>query len=937
MEAVATAAATSLVEWMVPKLFDSLLAKHELRKSLKIDINYIKNEFAMISAVIHNDDRCSGCRGGREDVNMVWINMVRELAHAIEDCIDRFMHRVRADQDTGRVRQAFHRAKTMKARNKFAAEIRQLKKRSEDVFKLRDSYNNASSSTSSPRQSLSSQQTDTPTAIEDDEDGTHSEASIAVPVGMDTPRDELLDLIQQEQKLKVITIVGFHGMGKTLLANHVYKAIESKSEYEARAWVPPRKLGGSGAAADVLKEILWQLGHLPLPTSGGLTQLKASIKKCIGTKRFFIVIDDLRTVAYWHDMKKAFMGLSGRFLVTTAIQHVANTCSSSVVRDHVYTMATLSDQHSRQLFFNEAFQDDEPPLDAEELGSAALKKCDGLPLALVTTARFFQSAGNPTPMKWAKLCADLGTYLESDELFARMRRVLVQSYTSLDSQVARIFLLYLGTYPSGRPIKKKRLLRRWLSEGLSPGDNACSALNTAIINFNKLVDRSIIQPMDASGNSTEVKTCHTHGMMLEFVLRKSMSDNFVTVLYNGQSNPSIPSNIRRLALHHARPREVQGLTLVRSLTILGEAHPSVLDFSKYELLRVLDLEECVVSLGDGHLKLICTKLLLLRYLCLGAAVIATALPKEISKLQVLDTLDVRNTAIEILQTQVLELPCLVHLFGKFKLKQDVGGRTMSKLQTWLSVKSKLETLAGFVLGNSKSQEFAQLMYNMNDLTKVKILCESTADTSSSSHLSKAIKGFIERSTDSTGTPSLSLNFEDELTQDMLNFSLDKGKNHCCYLASLKLQGSKICSLPSFVAFLGGLTKLGLSSPQLSLSQDFLATLSKVPGLAHLKLVATSLGRLVITKGTLKSLVRLSILVKSMIGQLEIQEGALPRLRSMQLLCKDLAGSISGTSAVHSLGHLDEIALHRDVGDETKNEWKEAAKNLPGRRPKILFL
>ncbi|KAF7105565.1 hypothetical protein CFC21_106357 [Triticum aestivum] len=937
MEAVATAAATSLVEWMVPKLFDSLLAKHELRKSLKIDINYIKNEFAMISAVIHDDDRRSGCCGGREDVNMVWINMVRELAHAIEDCIDRFMHRVRADQDTGRVRQAFHRAKTMKARNKFAAEIQQLKKRSEDVFKLRDSYNNASSSTSSPRQSLSSQQTDTPTAIEDDEDGTHSEASIAVPVGMDTPRDELLDLIQQEQKLKVITIVGFHGMGKTLLANHVYKAIESKSEYEARAWLPPRKLGGSGAAADVLKEILWQLGHLPLPTSGGLTQLKASIKKCIGTKRFFIVIDDLQTVAYWHDMKKAFMGLSGRFLVTTAIQHVANTCSSSVVCDHVYTMATLSDQHSRQLFFNEAFQDDEPPLDAEELGSAALKKCDGLPLALVTTARFFQSAGNPTPMKWAKLCADLGTHLESDELFARMRRVLVQSYTSLGSQVARIFLLYLGTYPSGRPIKKKRLLRRWLSEGLSPGDNACSALNTAIINFNKLVDRSIIQPMDASGNSTEVKTCHTHGMMREFVLRKSMSDNFVTVLYNGQSNPSIPSNIRRLALHHARPREVQGLTLVRSLTILGEAHPSVLDFSKYELLRVLDLEECVVSLGDGHLKLICTKLLLLRYLCLGAAVIATSLPKEISKLQVLDTLDVRNTPIEILQTQVLELPCLVHLFGKFKLKQDVGGWRMSKLQAWLSMKSKLETLAGFVLENSKSQEFAQLMYNMNDLTKVKILCESTADTSSSSHLSKAIKGFIERSTDSTGTPSLSLNFEDELTQDMLNFSLDKGKNHCCYLASLKLQGSKICSLPSFVAFLGGLTKLGLSSPQLSLSQDFLATLSKVPGLAHLKLVATSLGRLVITKGTLKSLVRLSILVKSMIGQLEIQEGALPRLRSMQLLCKDLAGSISGTSAVHSLGHLDEIALHRDVGDETKNEWKEAAKNLPGRRPKILFL
>ncbi|VAI00425.1 unnamed protein product [Triticum turgidum subsp. durum] len=772
MEAVATAAATSVVEWMVPKLFDSLLAKHKLRKSLEIDINYIKNEFAMISAVIQDDDLRNGCRGGREDVNMVWINMVRELAHAIEDCIDRFMHRVTANPDTGKRCQAVHRVKTVKARNKFAAEIQLLKKSSEEVFKLRDTYSNTSSSTSSPRWSLSSEQTDTPTAIEDDDDGTQSAASIPVPVGMDGPRNELLDLIQQEQQLKVITIVGFHGMGKTLLAYHVYKAIES--QYEARAWVPPRKIGGNWEAADVLKEILGQLGHLPLPVSGSLAQLKASIKECIGTKRFFIVVDDLQKKTHWHAIKAAFMGLS-------------------------------------------AFQDDDLPPDAEELGTEALKKCDGLPLALVATARFLQSTGNPTPREWARLCADLGTHLETDEQFARMRRVLVQSYTSLDTQVARTFLLYLGTYPSGRPIKKSSLLRRWLAEGLSPVDNTCSDVDAAISNFDKLVDRSIIQPMDASSNSTEVKTCHTHGMMLEFVLRKSMSDNFVTVLYDGQSTPRLHNNIRRLALHHARPREVQGLTLVRSLTILGEAHPSVQDFSKYELLRVLDLEECVVPLEDGHLKLICRKLLLLRYLCLGKAVIATVLPKEISKLQLLDTLDVRNTPIEILPTQVLELPCLVHLFGKFKLKQGVGDRRMSKLQTWLSMKSKLETLAGFVVDNSKSQDFAQLMNNMKALTKVKIWCESTPNTSSSSHLSKAIKGIIERSTLFIGTPSLSLNFEGELTQDMLNFSLEKGKHSC----SLKLQGRKICSLPPFVALLGRLTKLGLSSPQLSLSQDLL--------------------------------------------------------------------------------------------------------------------
>ncbi|KAF7046785.1 hypothetical protein CFC21_055788 [Triticum aestivum] len=679
MEAVAAAAATSFVEWMVPKLFDFLHANHELRKNLKNDIIYIKHEFAMISAVIKDDDSRGGCRSSSEQVHTEWINIVRELAHAIEDCIDRFMHSVTmADSEKGRLSRALHRVKTAKTRGKFAAEIRTLKNRSEDASKLREKYCNNSSSSSSPRWSLSSEQTDAPTAVQDDDDDIHSSASIAVPVGIDGPRGELMDLIQQEQQLKVITIVGFHGMGKTLLANHLYNSKAIESQYEVRAWVQ----GGRRTAADVLKEILKQLGHLPLPTNGSLTLtlLHASIRECIGNKRFFIVIDDLRTTAYWHNMKAAFVGLNGRFLVTTVIQPVANICRSSSVNDHVYTMATLTDQDSRILFFKEAFQDDEQPQHVDDLGYAALKKCDGLPLALVTTARFLKSAGNPTPMIRAKLCANLGTHMESDDLFARMRRVLVQSYTSLDSQVARTFLLYLSTYPSGRPIKKSSLLRRWLAEGLSPGDNTYSDVDAAISNFNKLVDWSIIQPMEASGNNTEVKTCHTHGMMLEFVLRKSMSDNFVTVLYDGQSTSRLPNNIRRLALHHARPREVPGLTLVRSLTILGEAHPSVLDFSKYELLRVLDLEKCVVPLEDGHLKLICRKLLLLRYLCLGAAVIATVLPKEIRKLQLLDTLDVSKTKIEILPTQVMELPRLVHLFGKFKLKKDLGDWRMSKLQ-----------------------------------------------------------------------------------------------------------------------------------------------------------------------------------------------------------------------------------------------------------------
>jgi hypothetical protein len=350
-----------------------------------------------------------------------------------------------------------------------------------------------------------------------------------------------------------------------------------------------------------------------------------------------------------------------------------------------------------------------------------------------------------------------------------------------------------------------------------------------------------------------------------------------------------------------------------------------LDFSKYELLRVLDLEECGNHLEDKHLKKICSNLLLLRYLSLRGAATITVCPKEIKKLRYLETLDVRRTKIDILPKEVMELPCLVHLFGKFKL-EDVG-RRMGKLQTSLLEKSKLETVSGFIV--DKSQEFLQLMDQMEHLTRVKIWCESTAGTSSNlSHLSEAIKGFIEKDTGLKGSRSLSLNFSGQ-PQDLMNFSLEM--DYYYYLSSLKLHN--ICSLPLFVTMLGGLTKLCLSSPDHKLCEDIFASLDRVCGLECVKLISTQLNKLVIRQGALASLRCLCIVVDVM-TELKIEEGALPRLESLRLLCMDLNG-FCGTTIL-SLERLKEVALHDRVSNETKHKWKEAAKNHP-KRPKLLFV
>jgi disease resistance protein RPM1 len=586
---------------------------------------------------------------------------------------------------------------------------------------------------------------------------------------------------------------------------------------------------------------------------------------------------------------------------------VATICSRST-NGYIHKIGRLDKDHSKQLFLKKACPVTD--LDYPQPDSAAiLKKCDGQPLALTTVGEFMQKEGWPKGPVCQDACNLLRARLDTDNTLKRLHELLISDYTSLPTRDHKACLLYFAMFPGDHPIRTKRLMRQWVAEGLLKPSN--SGIDPAVEIFKMLIDQNIIEPIDVS-NNTDVRTCKTYGMMHEYITLKSHSENIIALF--GDRSPQ-HKRVRRLSLRESSITDVSNLeydlSLVRSLIVAGNVGNAVLDLRKYQLLRVLDLEQCT-NLQNGNLKELCD-LLLLKYLSLGAGV--TNLPKKIKQLKLLETLDLRRSAVTILHPEVVKLPNLVHLFGKFKFQKKA---ILSPGQC------NLQTLAGFLVDKSKG--FVELMSQMKKLRKLKIWCESSATYANMTNLKEAIQNFIDDVNKSADDPrSLSVHFEgwsEDLLEDL---------HSPCYLASLKLHG-RLSKLPQFVNELRGLTELCLQSST-RFTADLLTALCDLKYLRYLKLIAEEFDEITIKDKKLRTLLYLCFVLKRPKTFPKIEEGSMPYLESLQLLCKDLDG-LSGIQ-IKGFTHLKEVTLDNRVNNSTKSIWVKAANNHPN-RPKVLL-
>jgi len=191
-----------------------------------------------------------------------------------------------------------------------------------------------------------------------------------------------LQIPKSPDSLKVITIVGSVGSGKTALALEAFNSIGN--EFESRASIC---VSGCVDTRSLLKDICMQVGGVDL-LSGELqtNHLIRKISALLATKRYLILLDDLWRTGMWESLKPAFPNnkLGSKIVLTTRLNSVVLICSKR--KELVLKMSPLNDDESRKLFLCNIYGTDNCPLQFERNMGIILKKCGGTPLLILKMA-----------------------------------------------------------------------------------------------------------------------------------------------------------------------------------------------------------------------------------------------------------------------------------------------------------------------------------------------------------------------------------------------------------------------------------------------------------------------------------------------------------------------------------------------------------------------
>lgn len=690
--------AESVVTFLLQGFSSLMFEKVKFIGGIREQVVFIKDELERIRAFLRNAD---AVEDDDEEIK-VWVKQVRDVAFDSEDALDKFQLRLSSHNNHSfYLSKILCTIKILKARHRFAYELRGIKYRVISIAEghRRYCYRMNSSISSHEEGSKSRSSTNTNSTLYD----LRGDARLldeAQLVGIDKPKNDLVRwlLMDSSSSLQVVAVRGMGGLGKTTLVNTVYTDDEVKKHFKHHAWIAVSQFKPD----ELLREIIQQLFDAikkPFPVAANSTdchKLKRILLDFLCEKKYLIVLDDVWSIDAWDALKFAFPSNCGsRLMLTSRISEVVSI-STTELGGMIYDLKPLSSEESWTLFCARTFQGNLCPSYLEKISRNILKRCRGLPLAIVAISGMLATKDQSRVDEWEMVERSLGPEFESNRRLISMKKILSLSLNDLPYNLKSCFL-YLSIFPEDYLIERSRLIKFWIAEGFVQAQERRTLEEVAEGYFNELLNRSLTHVAEKYFDG-RIRACRVHDLLREIILHKSKNQNFVVIASPEDSNSSsYPEKVRRLSVHKTLEtvQECHDLSKLRSLFFFGVSEDSFSNLllsiffnGQIRLLKVLDCRGVPLATFPKGI----TKLYNLRYLSLRDTKISS-IPASIGNLENLETLDVRNTFVKELPSEILKIHGLGHLIVCRYIKplsvpfQFVGFKALEKMETLSSLQS----------------------------------------------------------------------------------------------------------------------------------------------------------------------------------------------------------------------------------------------------------
>ncbi|XXG82855.1 hypothetical protein AAC387_Pa10g0739 [Persea americana] len=672
---------SGLVEIIMGKL-NSLTQEGGFGWSYKKDLKRLKSTLSAILAVLQDAEEQQISSAAMRD----WLKKLKDAAYDADDLLDEYATTVPAGSLKIQVRNAFSLRYPLAFQLTAGNRIKEIRERFDDIAAERSKFHLTGGKL---QERLDS----------DDRHHTHSFVIETQIYGRAGDKLEIVGMLMDGYDARnphVIHIIGMGGIGKTTLAQFVYKDETVRSHFDLRIWVcisehsnQKRRL-----VQAIIESVLGEKCDTP-----SMDRMIHELETMLKGKRFLLVLD-----GDWsedHEMWDWFIrliwncGAKGPKVIITTRSGKVLTTSHDV---YPYRLGALSDDDCWSLFKQQAFtmgREEEPNLVA--IGKEIVKKCGGLPLAAKALGSLMRFKYEEN--QWLSIKESEIWNLPDDENV--IMPALRLSYNHLPSHLKQCFA-YCSIFPKGYEIEKDKLILLWIANGFVPNKIKMTLEDVGNEMFNDLLMRSFFQDVQQNEEG-KITKCKMHYLMTD--LAQVIMRNECSIIQLNRESFDIERirhvccDVRPLIVVPASLYRAKSLRTFLLLSASAEYISSTVtqDIRNFRVLRVLVLSHTSIEdlpISTANLKHI-------RYLDLSYTMIK-ALPESFNTLHNLQTLLLESCRnLKKLPERLCDINGLRHI-------NISGCQSLIHMPKQIGKLTCLQTLTDFIVGKNKGSRIGEL-------------------------------------------------------------------------------------------------------------------------------------------------------------------------------------------------------------------------------------